>query len=688
MVPNEAHQYVGMILLFQHFGWTWVGLFAGDDENGNRFLEVLEQLLHHHKMCSAFTQRIPNQIDMSAFKELLSVIFNSRLNLMHTRASVFIIYGEALTLMWLAAFMNIVENEYIQNKLGGRVWVTTAQVHFAITSVTRHWHFEIFQGTISFTVHANQPPGFREYIQNLNPDQTQSDGFLKDFWEQAFDCYFPNPSLPKEDNNICTWQEKLDHLPWLIFETDMTGHSYSVYNAVYVVAHALHALGSSRSSHRTTKKGKLQQELQPWQLHRFLQGVSFNNTAGEKLSFNGGREIIAGFDITNIFIFANNSFLKRNIGKVMANDSSFEGTEFVIHEDKMLWHRRFNQVAPLSLCSDPCLPGSHKRKKEGEKFCCYNCSPCPGGKISNGKDMDDCTTCPEDQYPSKSKSGCIPKTVTFFSHKEPLGISLALVAVSLSVLTAFVLGTFVKHKDSPIVKANNRKLTYVLLLTLLLCFLSSLLFVKKPGKVACLLRQVAFGIIFSVTLSCVLAKTITVVMAFMAIKPGSRMRKWTGKRVATIIVLSCSLLQVGICALWLGTSPPFPELDMHSVAEEILLQCNEGSITMFCLVLGYIGLLSIISFLVAFLARKLPDAFNESKFITFSMLIFCSVWLSFVPSYFSTKGKYMVAVEIFSILASGAGLLCSIFSPKCYIILLRPEMNNREELMKRKRGRI
>ena len=112
-----------------------------------------------------------------------------------------------------------------------------------------------------------------------------------------------------------------------------------------------------------------------------------------------------------------------------------------------------------------------------------------------------------------------------------------------------------------------------------------------------------------------------------------------------------------------------------------------GSTVAFHTVLGYLCFIALGSYTMAFLSRNLPDTFNEAKFLSFSMQVFFCVWITFLPVYYSTKGKVMVAMEVFSILASSIALLGFIFVPKCYIILLRPEKNSFLRIRHKKHSR-
>ncbi|CAJ0951640.1 unnamed protein product [Ranitomeya imitator] len=260
-----------------------------------------------------------------------------------------------------------------------------------------------------------------------------------------------------------------------------------------------------------------------------------------------------------------------------------------------------------------------------------------------------CFRCPWDEWPNPEKSKCLLKPTEFLSYEDLLGVSLATAAIISSIIPAPIFGLLFHFSNTAL----------VLLVTLI---------IEK-----CLLRQVSFGLIFSLCVACILAKTVMVVFAFMATRPGSSLRKWTTLRVSYSIILI-------LCISWMSVDPPFPQLNTADKSELIIIDCNDRSVK-FWAMLGYLFLLATISFIVAFLARKLPDSFNEAQFITFSMLAFLSVWLSFIPASLSAQGKYTVAMEVFAILASSWALLICMFFPKCFILLFRPEMNSKEYLM-------
>ncbi|MEQ2158955.1 hypothetical protein GOODEAATRI_017462, partial [Goodea atripinnis] len=153
--------------------------------------------------------------------------------------------------------------------------------------------------------------------------------------------------------------------------------------------------------------------------------------------------------------------------------------------------------------------------------------------------------------------------------------------------------------------------------------------------------------------------------------PGTRKVLQKGKPICCYDCISCPEGEISNMTV----------KNLSTYKEKIILECALGSAIGFWAVLGYIGLLAVFCFVLAVLARKLPDNFNEAKMITFSMLIFCAVWITFIPAYISSPGKFTVAVEIFAILASSFGLILCIFAPKFFIILFQPEKNTKKFVM-------
>ncbi|TWW77108.1 Vomeronasal type-2 receptor 1 [Takifugu flavidus] len=147
-------------------------------------------------------------------------------------------------------------------------------------------------------------------------------------------------------------------------------------------------------------------------------------------------------------------------------------------------------------------------------------SPKPGMEFVNmfWEDLFGCSTecqrCPEYYWPDKDKVKCLPGIEEFLSFSETMGIILVILTLVGVLLTFSLTIIFLHFRSTPIVKANNSEISFLLLLSLKLCFLCSLLFIGQPSLWKCRLRQAAFGISFVLCLSCLLVKTIVVLFAF------------------------------------------------------------------------------------------------------------------------------------------------------------------------------
>ncbi|XP_037533480.1 extracellular calcium-sensing receptor-like [Nematolebias whitei] len=656
-IPSDQFQADALVKLVKHFGWTWIGAVRSDSEYGNYGMGSFLDAAQKEGICVEYSEAFVWSDPPSKIQRLADVIRRSTAMVVVT----FIASADVRVLLEELAR----EPPPLRQWIGSEGWITDPYL----------MRFSLCAGAIGVAIQQSVIPGLRNFLLDLSPTDVAASSVLTEFWEDAFNCSLTKNADPKK--KVCDGREDIKTLKSPYTDISQLRITNMVYKAVYAIAHAIHnaVCQETNSTIQCFKNIKLKSK----KVLSELKKVKFSKN-GYPVSFDANGDPVAFYELVNWQKSESGVIELVTVGYYDA--SLPKGQEFQINRN-ITWMHGGSQV-PVSVCTQKCAAGTHKVLQKGKPICCYDCIPCPEGEISNTTDLSDCLSCPNEFWPNAERDSCFLKPVEFLSFDEVLATILAGLSIfgaCLAIITAVI---FFRHRTTPIVRANNSELSFLLLFSLTLCFLCSLTFIGAPSEWSCMLRHTAFGITFVLCISCVLGKTVVVLMAFKATLPGSNAMKWFGLPQQRMTVLFLTFIQIIICIVWLILSPPFPVKNLTTYKEKIILECALGSAVGFWAVLGYIGLLAVFCFVLAVLARKLPDNFNEAKLITFSMLIFCAVWITFIPAYVSSPGKFTVAVEIFAILASSFGLILCIFAPKCFIIMCQPEKNSKKYLMNKK----
>ena len=228
---------------------------------------------------------------------------------------------------------------------------------------------------------------------------------------------------------------------------------------------------------------------------------------------------------------------------------------------------------PRSVCSESCLPGTRRAFVKGKPFCCFDCIACADGEFSNstsetagflaftlalvgfllGKittstllvylkmcalyslnifmlsDAVKCDKCLPEYKSNEERNHCDLKAIEFLTFRELMGILLVTFSVFGACLAMTIALIFFHYRQTPIVRANNSELSFLLLFSLTLCFLCSLTFIGRPSEWSCMLRHTAFGSdICHFAFPVFLGKTIVVLQLS---KPPFLATKWQGSLV-------------------------------------------------------------------------------------------------------------------------------------------------------------
>ncbi|XP_048682526.2 metabotropic glutamate receptor 4 isoform X2 [Caretta caretta] len=356
--------------------------------------------------------------------------------------------------------------------------------------------------------------------------------------------------------------------------------------------------------------------------------------------------------------------------------------------ERMHWPGAAHQL-PSSICSQPCKPGERKKLVKGIP-CCWHCERCDGYQYQ--LDEFHCKMCRFNERPDENHTSCVPIPIVKLEWSSPWAVVPVFIALMGIIATLFVVVTFVRYNDTPIVKASGRELSYVLLTGIFLCYATTFLMIAEPSMGTCSLRRIFLGLGMSISYAALLTKTNRIYRIFEQGKKSVSAPRFISPASQLVITFSLISLQLmGVC-VWFIVDPSHSIIDFEDqrttdpLFARGILKCDISDLSLICL-LGYSMLLMVTCTVYAIKTRGVPETFNEAKPIGFTMYTTCIVWLAFIPIFFGTSQSaekmYIQTMTLtISVSLSASVSLGMLYMPKVYIILFHPEQN----VPKRKRS--
>ena len=204
--------------------------------------------------------------------------------------------------------------------------------------------------------------------------------------------------------------------------------------------------------------------------------------AGSEMKFDQNGD---GMGRYNIFNYQQNP-IDHTYSYVTVGRWTDEGLE--LNHDKLRFNEGSSSV-PTSICSQPCHPGEIKIVQAGD-HCCWICQKCEPWAFM--KNESHCEDCGEGRWPIKDKTSCYDLTLQYMQWDSLFAIIPIVIACLGILLTLFVIITFIKYNDTPIVKASGRELSFILLGGIMFCYINTFILITKPTIFVCAAQR--FGV--------------------------------------------------------------------------------------------------------------------------------------------------------------------------------------------------
>lgn len=624
-VPTDTLQAKVIANTLKQLGWTYAMLVYTDDNYGRPLYSSLVKYSEMNSICFAENLKLLNPVTDEQLDNVVEKLKK------HGAARVVIV------------FLNGINSERLIKKartsnMSKKIWIFTA-TWYNVPEIFDEENAQFLNGSIGVVDEIIDIPKFYSYIKSAS-EENRGRKVLN----------------TKNGENLENAKMKdfrfLTKVPCVI-------------NAVFAV---VSAINKSCTEKFTNAPSECRKKIEVNSILPYLRNTSFNGIENHMVFLDKNGDTINN----NIDLY---SFQPSKREHVLVGAYNGMEDNLTLFLNKLIWN---GGKPPLSRCSRPCSEGFYKLSNTMVP-CCWKCTQCPSGTFSNETNSRDCRTCSSGKKPNDNRTGCEIISYNYMRWNDAWAVVISFLAVTSSLMAFIFFLIFCYFRATPVVRAFDREFSLLLLLSIAIGLALPMMYPGEPSNFRCRLQDVLPSIIYSLTLSIIIAKTKRTAIIFSSKSAANIQNVLVRRSVQFTLVLLLTSTQLIVCLLWLSSRSPF--VRERALQHTRYLVCDFNSLVYFLLSKLILLLLNSWCIAIALSARKIPESYNNSKYTLFALLTFKLTWLMGIVGRF--YGEYGSIVDSLTILISYSFLLHLMFSSKIYVLLFRKDLNSQRVLRER-----
>ena len=560
-------------------------------------------------------------------------------------------------------FMKEAEKQNLTGKtwIGAGEWVTSPDL-FKIKK-------EVIGGLLMVTIDSLKLNLLNQFIEKYTSGQ-YSNPYLDDLSVKLYGC---KPSDDHCDLSLGYYESIGNHnSSCSAYQSNFNELAIYVADAVYIMAHALH-----KTLNCSTQSCNPISTYNHTLYKHYVELTAFTNLVGQQISFTY-HEVLHPISIENL------QYDQGCLHFVKITTWDPYTKELEEWNGEIRWRNGESTTIPTEVYETSCPVGNRKHDLDRQS-CYYVCLKCGPGLVANGT-TSQCFKCPTGYKANSNASDCQEIAPTKLDWRDPVNVGILTFILICFLLLIFVVAVYIRFSNTPIVKASNEVMSYLQLFSIALVFILASSYQFAVTTPLCWFQYALCCISLPLCNACLLAKTKHVADVFNTSSQIRRIsrrshRPWIKSLVQVLFVFSITAIAVIIWLIFAIIDPPRAAYD-YRYEHVVHVRCATNLHLGIGLVIGYTLLLAVICTILAWKTRKLPDNFNEARYIF--ICSFCTLFIVSlaVPGYYSTVGLLQSSFASISTVAFGLATLMLLFSPKVYTMLFRPDLNTKQAVLR------